>query len=163
MALQVLRAAAYVAAAVALGGAGWVDPTPAPPPVSPAPQSAPLEVTGWSLNHGRLTVTVHGNSAALDRLRSEGRLAIQVHWVRDGAGDAAGASELTTELPVGRPGLVSALAGEVQHQGYFAWHSWAWKRASSHGAWTVSLTYPDGSPVVCAPQQQPCRLSSNGG
>jgi hypothetical protein len=157
MASPLFRAAVGALATMALGGAAWVDPRPSPPV---AVQQVPLEVSDWALAGGRLTMTLHGNAAALDQLRSQGRLVIQVHWQRAGA---QGAPDLVTELPVAGPGLVPALAGEVQRQGYFAWHSWAQKDTLSPGPWTVSLTGPDGQPVPCAPQQGPCRFSFTAG
>jgi hypothetical protein len=168
MGLRLVRGCAGIVAALALGGADWVNPAAVPPATAPtaaplpppaAASAAPLEVVGWSLAGGRLTMTLHGNGVALDRMRA-GSLAVVVHWVRD---SASGAPDLVTGLSVGRPGLVPQLAGEVRRQGYFAWHSWAEKRSLSPGPWTVSLTFPDGRPVPCAPQQTPCRLSFTAG
>lgn len=144
---------------------------------------SPLAVTRWSLNgtaeqqpDGGLTIaavagrplylkfTIEGGGAAVDRLRSDGRLAIEVHWARSGDAAAAGAPTLTTELTIGRPELVGLFASQVQKQGHFEWHMWARKDALSPGQWTVSLTYPDGTPVQCGEAQpQPCRLAVNAG
>ena len=164
---QLYRATLGAIAALALGGAAWVDPTPLPPPAAAGTPSASaqappglLEVASWTLAGHHLTLTLHGSAAALDRLRAERRLSIQVHWSRLGPG---GAPDLVTEIPVGRADLVPALAGEVRRQGYFAWHSRAQKDALSPGPWTVSLTGPDGSPLPCAPQQAPCRLTFTAG
>jgi hypothetical protein len=151
-------------------------------PQSPAimPGQSPLAVVRWALSatlqhepNGGLAIvatagrplylwfTIEGGQAAIDRLRAAGRLAIEVHWTRDGAsaGAGSGAPDLTTELTMDRPGLVSTLAGQVQKQGHFEWHLWARKDALSRGRWTVSLTYPDGQPVQCGQAvPQPCRL-----
>jgi hypothetical protein len=162
---------ACVTAALALGGAGWINPPASAPPAqgpaavqqAPTPattQAAPVEVSGWSLGGGRLTLLLHGNMAAVDQLRSDGKLSVEVHWTHQGAG---GAPDLVTELPVGKPQLASVLAGEVEKQGYFSWHSWALKRDLGPGPWSVSVTLPDGTPVPCAPQGQPCQLSLNPG
>jgi hypothetical protein len=106
-----------------------------------------------------LWMTLAGGPAALDRLRTEGRLAIEAHWTRDGGGP--GAPDLVTRLSVADPGLAPTLAAEVRRRGYFQWHSWARKDTLSPGRWTVSLTYPDGRPLVCGrgAAAQPCRVS----
>lgn len=134
-----------------------------PPPSSAGAageQSSPLEIAKWTMTHGRLTLTVHGNQQAVDQLRSGEPLAIRVSWARESG--AGGAPELVTELRIGNPGLASAFAGQVQHKGYFEWHSWAQKSSLGRGAWSVSLTYPDGRPVTCA-GQGPCHISFNAG
>jgi hypothetical protein len=125
-----------------------------------ADQSSPLEIVQWTLQHGRLILTVHGNQQAVDRLRAGEPLAIRVHWARESS--AGSAPELVTELRIGSPGLASAFAAQVQHNGYFEWHSWAQKSSLGRGAWSVSLTYPDGRPVSCA-GQGPCHISFNAG
>ena len=107
-----------------------------------------------------LSMTLDGTQAAIDRMRTDRPLRIQVHWVR---GSASGAPNLTTDLTVGRPGLAAALAGEVRRQGYFEWHSWASKNMLTPGTWTVSLTYPDGTPLPCGQDKQPCRFTLNVG
>jgi hypothetical protein len=159
MAGRLVRGIAGMAAAVALTGAAWVNPEPTPPPATATqtPTQA-LEVAGWTLAGGRLTLLFRGTEAALDRLKSDGRLAVEVHWLE---GDEDAGEGPVTELPVGSPNLVSALAGEVKRYGFFTWHSWAQRRGSSSGA---VLTWPDGTPVPClSQQQQPCRLSFNAG
>jgi hypothetical protein len=107
-----------------------------------------------------LWMTIAGGAAAADQLR-DGPIAIEAHWSHAAAsGGGRGAPDLTTRLSVGRPGLASALAGEVRHQGHFAWHTWTRKDALTPGQWTVSLTYPNGSPLPCgAAFPQPCHLS----
>ncbi len=149
----------------------------APPPSPGATTSpTPVAVTEWgfgeSPNGGRISqwvgtaapgrplylwMKLDGTQAAVDRLRAEGRLAIEVHWQREAG---AGAPNLVTELTIGQAGLASTLAEQVRRKGSFEWHSWARKDALSRGKWAVSLTYPDGAPVLCGrPATQPCRFS----
>lgn len=149
--------------------------------------SSPLAVVRWSLNAGAVTqkpdgglavdttagqplylkFTIDGGQPAVDRLRQGGPIAIALHWTRDGdaaapPGGAGGAPNLTTQLTVGRPELAGTFASQIARQGYFEWHLWARKDALTPGQWTVTLTYPDGSPVQCGKTQpQPCRLSIN--
>jgi hypothetical protein len=107
-----------------------------------------------------LWMTIDGGAAAVDRLRATGPIPVDVHWTRAGSSVAPGAPDLTTRLAIGQPQLASVFAGEVQRQGHFAWHSWARKDSLSPGAWTVSLTYPDGHPLRCgATAPRPCRFS----
>ena len=179
----------YAAIPIAAGAANWVNPPPLPEPqVSALPKTntptphtqiglpaqpganlAPdsgITVTQWGFSPatpGRpvyLSMTLDGTQAAIDRMRADRPLTIEVHWTRDAP---SGAPNLTTDLTVGRPGLAAALAGEVQRQGYFEWHSWASKDTLSPGTWTVSLTYPDGTPVACGPDHHPCRFTLNVG
>jgi hypothetical protein len=147
---------------------------PAPhPPIGLSAQPGPnlasdseLTVARWVFSPatpGRpvyLSMTLDGSQAAIDRMRSDRPLTIQVHWTRD---TASGAPNLTTDLMIGRPGLASALASEVRRQGYFEWHSWASKDTLSPGQWTISLSYPDGTPLACGPDRQPCRFTLNVG
>lgn len=105
-----------------------------------------------------LSMTLDGTQAAVDRMRADHPLSIQVHWVR---GSGSGAPNLVTELTIGQPALAAALAGEVRRKGYFEWHSWARKDTLSPGTWTVSLTYPDGTPLSCGQDSQPCRFTIN--
>jgi hypothetical protein len=171
---------------IAAGAANWVNPPPlAEPQVSalsrnetptPHPQiglsaqpganlapDAGITVAQWGFTPatpGRpvyLSMTLDGTQAVVDRMRA-GALTIQVHWTREAV---SGAPNLTTDLTVGQPGLASALAGEVRRQGYFEWHSWASKETLSPGQWTVSLTYPDGTPVACGRDRQPGRFTLN--
>ena len=107
-----------------------------------------------------LWMTIDGNQIAVDRLHNDGRLAIQVHWNREGAAANSGAPDLVTELTVGRPELAPIFAQKVGTDGYFQWHSWARKDSLSPGRWTVSLTDADGQPVLCGPPPgAACRLS----
>jgi hypothetical protein len=110
-----------------------------------------------------LSMTLDGTQAAIDRMQAGAPLAIQVHWTRDNAGTAPGAPDLVTDLTIGRPGLASALDGEVHRSGYFEWHTWARKDNLSPGPWTVSVTYPDGQPLTCGQEAQPCRFTINVG
>jgi hypothetical protein len=105
-----------------------------------------------------LSMTLDGTQAAVDRIRADHPLSIQVHWVRE---SGSGAPNLVTELTIGQPGLSTALAGEVRRKGYFEWHSWARKDTLSPGTWTVSLTYPDGTTLRCGQDAQPCRFTIN--
>lgn len=167
---------------------GETKPQPQVAALPPAPSGAttpsPVEVVQWGFASGSsrsryrassaaavpgqplyLWMTLGGGQAAVDRLRSEGRLAIDVHWTREGAEASAGAPNLVTEVTVGRRGMAPTFAEQVRRQGRFEWHSWVRKDALSRGRWTVSLTYPDGRPVLCvsAPGGSapggPCRFS----
>ena len=64
---------------------------------------------------------------------------------------------------IGRPELAGALEQQVRRGGFFEWHSWAEKDHLSAGTWTVSVTYPDGQPLPCGPDAQPCRFTINVG
>jgi hypothetical protein len=110
-----------------------------------------------------LSMTLDGTQAAVDRMQAGPPLTIQVHWMRDNAGAAPGAPNLVTDLTIGRPGLATTLDGDVHRKGYFEWHTWARKDNLSPGAWTVSLTYPDGQPLSCGPDAQPCHFTINVG
>lgn len=180
---------AFAAIPIATEAANWVNPppvsepqvsvlpkanTPAPRPqiglpAAPSADLAPnsgITVTQWGFSPtvpGRpvyLSMTLDGTQAAIDRIRADRPLTIEVHWTRE---SPSGAPNLTTDLTIGQPGLASALAGEVRRQGYFQWHSWARKDTLSAGTWTVSLTYPDGTPLTCGPDRQPCRFTLNVG
>jgi hypothetical protein len=110
-----------------------------------------------------LSMTLDGTQAAIDRMQAGPPLTIQVHWVRDNAAAAPGAPNLVTNLTIGRPGLAATLDGDVRRKGYFEWHTWARKDYLSPGPWTVSVTYPDGQPLTCGPDAQPCRFTINVG
>ena len=83
---------------------------------------------------------------------------IQVRWDRDNADRAPGHRNLVTNLTIGGRDLAAALEGDVRRKGYFEWHTWARKDHLSPGPWTVSVTDPDGQPVTCGPDAQPCRF-----
>lgn len=169
-------------AAVAAGGAAWVNPGPAPAPAGPpAPNGAegpPLVVSAWGLGSnpslaaysvaaaaipsGRpfyIWLKLEGNAAALDAMQAEGGLPVVVHWTPDTANAGPPAPPLTTRLVVGNPRLAPALAGEVEHTGHFTWHTWTRKDTLSPGRWSVSLTYPGGKPLACGQELRPCRFS----
>lgn len=74
-----------------------------------------------------LSMTLAGSQAAIDRMRAEGSVTIQVHWVRENAATAPGTPNLVTDLTIGRPDLADALEREVNRKGFFEWHSWARK------------------------------------
>jgi len=118
-----------------------------PPPASAASAGRPVYV--W--------FTLDGGQAAFDQLSVGGQVAIQVHWTSESPGPGTQAPPLTTNLSVGRPDLAATFQGEVQRTGSFRWHSWTRKDSLSPGRWTVSLTAPDGQPLVCG--QAPCQLS----
>jgi hypothetical protein len=165
---------------------------PSPPVIAPASGgtslaesggTASLAVVKWSFSAGSppdqsgggplvatagrplyLSLTVQGGEAAVDQLRTGGGIPIVVHWTRAGANAAKGAPDLTSELTIGDRGIASALAGEVEHRGHFDWHTWTRKDTLSPGQWGVSLTYPDGQPVMCGQSaEEPCRFSINVG
>jgi hypothetical protein len=191
MKAQLSRLLLCSAALIATGAATWVNPPPAdsPPPtvlhgshiaappqakaaVSPqaSGQSAPesgITVARWEFSPtmpGRpvyLSMTLDGTQAAIDRMQTGPPLMIQVHWTRDNAGTAPGAPDLVTDLTIGRPGLASTFDGDVRRKGYFEWHTWARKDNLSPGPWTVSVTYPDGQPLECGSDAQPCRFTIN--
>ena len=112
----------------------------------------------------QLWLTIEGAQTAIDQLQAAGRLAIDVHWERADKSSGPGVPDLNTELTIGRPGLASIFAQQVQKQGHFQWHLWSRKDALSPGQWIVSLTYPDGAPVRCGQAiPQPCRVSVSAG
>jgi hypothetical protein len=175
-----------VAAGVAVTGAAWVNPAPpsavgpppaaaSPPlPAAPAPAAAAgLAVAAWRLvpqpnaggpapavaARGRpvtLSMILTGGEAAVERLRREGRLRIQVHWQNQ---SGAGAPDLVTDLTIGDAGLAPVLEAQIRRKGFFEWHSWARKDTLSPGSWTVSVTRPDGQPLPCGGSSAPCRFS----
>ena len=110
-----------------------------------------------------LSMTLDGTQKAIDRMRAGPPLTIQVHWTRDNAGSASGTPNLVTDLTIGRPGLATTLDADVRRKGYFEWHTWARKDNLSPGAWTVSVTYPDGQPLLCGPDAHPCSFAINVG
>jgi hypothetical protein len=108
-----------------------------------------------------LSMTLHGTQAAIDRMQAGPPLTIQVRWVRDNADWAPGDPNLVTDLTIGGPEVAAALDGDVRRRGYFEWQTWARRDYLSPGAWTVSVTYPDGQPLSCGPNAQPCRFTIN--
>jgi hypothetical protein len=144
---------------------------PAPQPTattssqSDLPATSGVTVEQWGFSPaapGRpvyLTMTFAGTQAAIDRMRSDRPLTVEVQWAQENGGAASGAPNLVTELTIGRPGLAAALEGDVRRRGYFEWHSWARKDNLSPGRWTVSVTDGDGQPLLCGQQAQPCRFT----
>ena len=144
-----------------------------PPPQQPVPSNPQSELTAdagvtvaqWEFSHvtpGRplyLSMTLDGTQPAIDSMRGDHPLRVEVHWVRENGETGPGAPNLVTELIIGRPGLASVLAGDVRRKGYFEWHSWARKDALSPGSWTASVTYPNGQPLLCGQDAQPCRFT----
>jgi hypothetical protein len=191
MKAQLRRLVLCSAALIATAAATWINPpaadNPAPAllrgsPIEAAPQakavptpqasgaSAPgsgITVARWEFSPttpGRpvyLSMTLDGTQAAIDRMQTGPPLTIQVHWIRENAGVAPGAPNLVTDLTIGQPGLAATLDGDVRRKGYFEWHTWARKDYLSPGPWTVSVTYPDGQPVTCGPDAQPCHFTIN--
>ncbi len=105
-------------------------------------------------------MTFGGAQTAIDRMHTS-PLMIQVHWVREDTESTPGAPDLVTDLTIGRQDLAGALEGEVRRTGSFEWHSWARKDKLSPGTWVVSLTYPNGQPLSCGQDAQPCRFTIN--
>jgi len=148
---------------------------------SDTPQSG-IEVTEWTFGNnlesaqrqapqgnvapGRplyLWMTLNGTQPAIDRMRADGTLTIEVRWMRETGEAAAGAPNLVTALTIGRPGVVDTLEQQVRRKGFFEWHSWARKDMLGRGTWTVSLTSPDGQALLCGRDAQPCRFTINVG
>lgn len=188
-----LRLILCVTIATATGAAMWVNPADQSPPptvlhgprseaappskAAAAPQSSREAALGSEITVARwefsptiplrpvyLSMTLEGTQAAIDRMQAGLPLTIQVHWIRDSTDRAApGAPNLVTDLTVGGPDLAATLDGDVRRKGYFEWHAWAKKDYLSPGAWTVSVTYPDGQPLSCGREAQPCRFTINVG
>jgi hypothetical protein len=116
-----------------------------------------------SLQPAYLSMTLYGTQAAIDQMRTGSPLTIRVRWARDNADWAPGDRNLVTDLTIGGPDLAAALEGDAHRKGYFEWHTWARKDYLSPGVWTVSVTYPDGQPLPCGPDAQPCRFTINVG
>ena len=106
---------------------------------------------------------LYGTQAAIDRTQTDPALTIQVRWVRDNVDWAPGDLNLVTDLTIGGRGLAAALGDDVRRKGFFEWNTWARKDYLSPGAWTVSVTYPDGQPLACGPDAQSCRFTINVG
>jgi hypothetical protein len=141
---------------------GQVPPTPGDDAVA----DSGIKVTRWEFSPaipGRpvyLSMTFDGAQTAIDQMHTS-PLMIQVHWVREDAESTPGAPDLVTDLTIGRQDLAGALEGEVRRTGSFEWHSWAKKDTLSPGTWVVSLTYPNGQPLSCGQDAQPCRFTIN--
>jgi hypothetical protein len=98
--------------------------------------------------------------AGSDRaMRANRPLNIEVHWVRDAGPSPIGAPNLVTSLTIGRSDWADRFEQRVRSQGFFEWHSWARKDTLSPDDWTVSVTGPNGQPVACGHDGQPCQFS----
>ena len=106
-----------------------------------------------------LSMTLDGTQEAVDGMRANHPLNIEVHWVRDAGPSPIGAPNLVTSLTIGRRDLADRFEQRVRSQGFFEWHSWARKDTLSPGDWTVSVTRPNGQPVACGHDGQPCQFS----
>jgi hypothetical protein len=130
---------------------------------SDRPAAQPNQPPQGTIAAGRplyLWLVLDGTQAAVNDMRANQGLAIEVHWMRD---SSSGAPDLVTPLTVGRPGLAGIFEQQVRTKGFFEWHSWARKDTLSPGPWTVSLTYPNGRPLLCGSDAQPCRFKINAG
>jgi hypothetical protein len=146
---------------------------------APAQPQSPLEVTQWSWTGPDgsaggpqqrptfdeapggplyLWLRLNGGEKAVDDIRANGALTIEVHWTR-ASGPSLAAPNLVTELSIGDPGVLRRLEREVRQRGYFEWHSWAEKDTLSPGRWIVSLTYPSGQPVSCGEDHAACQMA----
>jgi hypothetical protein len=102
-----------------------------------------------------LSMTLNGTQSAVDRMRTGSLPAINVRWERENDGAPANVVELT----IGGPGVANALEQQVRHRGFFERHTSARKNALGAGTWTVSLTYPNGQPLLCGQDARPCRFT----
>jgi hypothetical protein len=145
------------------------------PPQSENPIAKPeLVVAQWGFGHsletarkqalqgngdlGRpiyLWMTLNGTQAVVDRMRAGPRPTIQVRWIREDGNATASVVELT----IGGPSVADALERQVQRRGFFEWYSWIRKKALGTGRWAVALTYPNGQPLLCGQDAQPCRFT----
>ena len=187
-----LRFVLFVAIAIATGAAMWVNPADQSPPptvlhgprseaAQPSKDAAARQASGEAALGSEITVarwefgpttplqpvylsmTLYGAQAAIDRMQAGPPLTIQVRWARDNVGWAPGDPNLVNDLTIGGPGFAAALDDDVHRKGFFEWNTWAKKDYLSPGAWTVSVTYPDGQPLPCGPDGQPCRFTINVG
>lgn len=177
-----------LAAALATAAASWINPPSEPRTPTAAPRAraaaqhlgggfaqSPIAVAQWSFRSGNreiastsepvparrpltLQIAFNGNLAAAEQIRIRGGIAIEVHWTRETSDAASGAPNLVTRLAIGNRGVAGGLAAEARRTGSFVWHGWSQKRSLSPGAWTVSLTYPDGQPLSCGNPPAPCRF-----
>jgi hypothetical protein len=148
------------------------------PPVQPSLAMPGIKVAQWHLSDqaesipnqspqsdfaaGRpvyLSMTLDGTQEAIDAMRANRPLNVEVRWVREAGPSPIGAPNLVTSLTIGRRDLADRFEQRVRSQGFFEWHSWARKDMLSPGDWTVSITGPDGHPVACGHEGQPCQFS----
>ena len=187
-----LRFVLCVTIAAATVAAMWVNPADQSPPPTvlhgPRSEAAPpskaaaapqtsgeavlrseITVARWEfspttpLQPVYLSMTLFGTQAAIDRMQNGPPLTIQVRWVHDNAKLAPGDSNQVTDLTIGGPDLAAALDDDVRRNGYFEWNTWARKDYLTPGPWTVSVTYPDGQPLPCGADAEPCRFTINVG
>ena len=127
-------------------------------------ENAQQQALQANVTHGRqlyLSMTLNGRQIAVDRMRADRGLGIEVHWVRESGSGPAGVANLVTDLTIGRPGFADVFEEQVRRRGFFEWHSWSRKDALSPGMWTVSLTTSDGQLLPCGQDTQPCRFTIN--
>jgi hypothetical protein len=148
------------------------------PPVQPSAAMPGIEVAQWHLSDqaeripnrspqsdfaaGRpvyLSMTLDGTQEAIDAMRANRPLTVEVHWVREAGPSPIGAPNLVTNLRIGRRDLADRFEQRVRSEGFFEWHSWARKDALSPGDWTVSVSGPNGQPLACGHEGQPCQFS----
>jgi hypothetical protein len=106
-------------------------------------------------------MTLHGTQAAVDRMRADHRLAMEIHWVRKSGSGSVGVADRVMELTIGRPGFADGFEEQVGRRGFFEWHSWARRDALGAGMWTVSLTSSDGQLLLCDQDKQFCQFAIN--
>jgi hypothetical protein len=134
-------------------------------PEAGAPQASGVAALGQPnapLQPVYLAMTLYGTQAAIDRTQTDPALTIQVRWVRDHEGWTPGDLNLVTDLTIGDGAWprrsVTMFAARGSSNG-----TPGQERYLSPGAWTVSVTYPDGHPLACGPDAQPCRFTINVG
>ena len=100
-----------------------------------------------------------GGKAALEELKKEGKLPIKHHWkfsniFKTGSGIVDPDQEGKV-LPAGgiqdERGGISSL---VSQGGNFTWRTWTHKESVWGGAWTVTVKYATGEPIIC--NGKPC-------
>lgn len=114
--------------------------------------------------HGRplyLWMTLHGTQAAVDRMRADHRLVIEIHWTRKSGSGPSGNTERTKELTIGSSGLASTFEEQIRRRGYFERHIWQRRDALGPGMWTVSLTSSNGQVLLCGEDHRPCDITIN--
>ena len=102
-----------------------------------------------------LAMTLNGTQAAVDHMRIGPLPAIEVRWAREN--DSAPVR--VVKLTIGGPGVANALEQQVRGRGFFEWQTSARRNALDTGAWTISLTFPNGQPLLCGQEARPCRFT----
>jgi hypothetical protein len=102
-----------------------------------------------------LAMTLNGTQVAVDHMRTGPLPAIEVRWEREN--DSAPVR--VVKLTIGGPGVANALEQQVRGRGFFEWHTSARRNALDTGAWTISLTFPNGQPLLCGQEARPCRFT----